>query len=75
MPVILYVRAKSKLEPSELDKRLLERRPRFKDVPGLDQQEKYAAFTFLKTRKHWMHFAKPIWPRPYLQPMRLRIYG
>lgn len=38
MAVILYVRATSKLETSELDKRLLERRPRFKDVPGLMQK-------------------------------------
>jgi hypothetical protein len=38
MAAILYVRAKSKLPDEELDKRLLERRPRFKDVPGLIQK-------------------------------------
>ena len=38
MAAILYVRAKSKLDEEELDRRLLERRPRFKDVPGLVQK-------------------------------------
>jgi heme-degrading monooxygenase HmoA len=35
---ILFVRVKSDLEPSELERRLLERRPRFKEVPGLIQK-------------------------------------
>lgn len=38
MAVILYVRIKSNLEPEEMDRRLLERRPRFRDVPGLRQK-------------------------------------
>jgi hypothetical protein len=38
MATILFVRAKSSLDPSELEKRLLERRPRFLDVPGLTQK-------------------------------------
>ena len=38
MSTILFVRAKSNLDPAELDKRLLERRPRFLDVPGLVQK-------------------------------------
>ena len=38
MAVILYVRVKSALEPEELERRLLERRPRFKEVPGLLQK-------------------------------------
>jgi hypothetical protein len=35
---ILYVRIKSDLEQSEFDRRLLERRPRFQEVPGLVQK-------------------------------------
>jgi Putative mono-oxygenase ydhR len=38
MPAILFVRVKSNLEPAEFDRRLLERRPRFRDVPGLTQK-------------------------------------
>lgn len=38
MATVLYVRAKSGLEPEELEKRLLERRPRFLEVPGLVQK-------------------------------------
>lgn len=38
MATILFVRAKSSLDPAELDDRLLERRPRFLDVPGLVQK-------------------------------------
>jgi len=38
MAAILFVRAKSSLGQAELDKRLLERRPRFLDVPGLVQK-------------------------------------
>ena len=38
MAVVLFVRAKSKLEPAELENRILERRPRFLDVPGLVQK-------------------------------------
>lgn len=38
MPAILYVRIKSDLDLEELERRLLERRPRFRDVPGLIQK-------------------------------------
>jgi len=38
MPAILFVRVKSNLEPVEFDRRLLERRPRFQEVPGLTQK-------------------------------------
>lgn len=38
MPVVLFVRIKSKLDTDEFDRRLLERRPRFRDVPGLLQK-------------------------------------
>jgi len=38
MAKILYVRIKSDLDPGELEKRALERRPRFKEVPGLVQK-------------------------------------
>jgi len=38
MASILYVRAKSQLPDEELNKRLLERKPRFKEVPGLLQK-------------------------------------
>jgi heme-degrading monooxygenase HmoA len=38
MPVILFVRIKSELEAEELERRLLERRPRFHEVPGLIQK-------------------------------------
>lgn len=38
MANILYVRIKSDLERSEFERRLLERRPRFQEVPGLLQK-------------------------------------
>ena len=38
MASILFVRAKSNLDPAALEERLLERRPRFRDVPGLVQK-------------------------------------
>ena len=38
MPAVLFVRITSGLEAEELDRRLLERRPRFLDVPGLVQK-------------------------------------
>lgn len=38
MPAILYVRLKSDLDPAELERRLLERRPRFREVAGLVQK-------------------------------------
>ena len=38
MANILFVRISSELDPEEFDRRLLERRPRFRDVPGLVQK-------------------------------------
>lgn len=38
MAAILFVRVKSQLDAKEIERRLLERRPRFKDVPGLVQK-------------------------------------
>ena len=38
MPAILYVRIKSGLDFKELERRLLERRPRFRGVAGLIQK-------------------------------------
>ncbi len=38
MAAILFVRIKSDLDAQEFDRRLLERRPRFRDVPGLVQK-------------------------------------
>jgi hypothetical protein len=38
MATILFVRVKSDLEWEELERRLLERRPRFLEVPGLVQK-------------------------------------
>lgn len=38
MPAILFVRAQSGLNAKELERRLLERRPRFLEVPGLLQK-------------------------------------
>ena len=38
MAAILFVRVKSNLAPEELERRLVERRPRFHDVPGLVQK-------------------------------------
>lgn len=38
MAAVLFVRVKSDLDLEELDRRLLERRPRFRDVPGLVQK-------------------------------------
>jgi hypothetical protein len=36
--VVLFVRVKSDLDPDELERRVLERRPRFLEVPGLIQK-------------------------------------
>jgi hypothetical protein len=38
MPAVLFVRIRSGLDRDELDRRLLERRPRFREVPGLLQK-------------------------------------
>jgi hypothetical protein len=38
MSAILFVRISSPLAAAELDRRLAERRPRFRDVPGLQQK-------------------------------------
>ncbi len=38
MAAILFVRVKSSLDPEELDRRIVERRPRFLEVPGLVQK-------------------------------------
>jgi hypothetical protein len=38
MAAILFVRIKSGLDVEEFDRRLLERRPRFREVPGLVQK-------------------------------------
>jgi hypothetical protein len=38
MAAILFVRVKSQLDEKELERRLIERRPRFLDVPGLVQK-------------------------------------
>lgn len=38
MAAILYVRLKSTLDKAELERRVIERRPRFLEVPGLIQK-------------------------------------
>lgn len=38
MASVLFVRIKSDLDPAELERRLIERRPRFHEVPGLAQK-------------------------------------
>jgi Putative mono-oxygenase ydhR len=38
MPAVLFVRIKSGLDAHEFERRLLERRPRFREVPGLVQK-------------------------------------
>lgn len=38
MATVLFVRIKSRLEPDELERRIVERRPRFHEVPGLVQK-------------------------------------
>lgn len=38
MAAILFVRVKSDLDAEELERRLLDRRPRFREVPGLLQK-------------------------------------
>ena len=38
MSVVLFVRITSELDGAEFDRRLLERRPRFREVPGLVQK-------------------------------------
>ena len=38
MAAILFVRITSELDAEELDRRLLDRRPRFREVPGLVQK-------------------------------------
>lgn len=36
--ILFFVRIKSDLDPNELERRLIERRPRFHEVPGLVQK-------------------------------------
>ena len=38
MATILFVRVSSDLDPEELERRVMERRPRFKEIPGLVQK-------------------------------------
>jgi hypothetical protein len=38
MAAILFVRVKSDLDEEELERRVIERRPRFREVPGLVQK-------------------------------------
>jgi len=38
MPAVLFVRVTSNLDPEELERRMLERLPRFQSVPGLVQK-------------------------------------
>lgn len=38
MGTVLFVRLKSDLDPEEMERRLIERRPHFRDVPGLVQK-------------------------------------
>jgi hypothetical protein len=38
MATVLFVRVKSDLDHEELERRMLERRPRFREVPGLVQK-------------------------------------
>ena len=38
MATVFFVRAKSGLDPAALERRLIERRPRFLEVPGLVQK-------------------------------------
>ena len=38
MASILFVRIKSDLDPAELERRVHERRPKFKEIPGLVQK-------------------------------------
>jgi hypothetical protein len=38
MAVVLFVRVKSDVDPAELERRVIERRPRFREVPGLVQK-------------------------------------
>ena len=38
MAYVLFVRIESDLEPAELERRALERRPQFREVPGLVQK-------------------------------------
>jgi Putative mono-oxygenase ydhR len=38
MAAVLFVRVKSDLDLEELERRLIERRPRFREVPGLIQK-------------------------------------
>jgi hypothetical protein len=49
MATILFVRVKSQLDDNELERRLIERRPRFHDVPGLVQNIKYGNYGTLLT--------------------------
>lgn len=38
MATVLFVRIKSDLDEGEFDGRLLERKPRFREIPGLEQK-------------------------------------
>jgi hypothetical protein len=67
MAAISFVRVKSSLDPEELDRRIVERRPRFLEVPGLVQKfygrdestGKCVASISSKINQRSLLFAKP----------------
>jgi len=78
MPAILFVRVKSNLEPTEFDRRLLERRPRFQAVPGLTQKvygrdprpARCVASTSSRAPRPSLRFARRNSPGPFRAPTR-----
>lgn len=64
MPAVLYVRIKTELDSKELERRLLERRPRFREVAGLIQKiygrdettGELCGIYFFEDRKHLAAF-------------------
>jgi heme-degrading monooxygenase HmoA len=58
MAHVLFVRIESDVEPEELERRALERRPRFREVPGLiqkiygrDENDAFCGIYFFESRE------------------------
>jgi hypothetical protein len=62
MAAILFVRVKSQLDEKELERRLIERRPRFHEVPGLVQK--------IYIKQHSQNSVKPSWQKRFLPLMK-----
>lgn len=78
MAAILFVRVKSNLDEEELDRQMVEGRPKFHNIPDLVQKiygrdkttDSYCGIYFSKVKNYWQHFVKPNWQKRFLLHMK-----